>query len=169
MVRFKTSILRFGQMGEKTGWTYIEIPAIQASQLYPGNKKSFRVKGKLDQVPVKQLALLPMGDGHFIIPLNAEMRKALKKQKGAELYVQLEKDESPITINNDLISCLEDEPAALRFFQSLQTSHQHYFSKWIETAKSDSTKSKRIAQTVNACLHHYSFSEMLRNSKKDKA
>ncbi len=57
-----------------------------------------------------------MGDGHFIIPLNAEMRKALKKQKGAELYVQLEKDDSPIKINHDLISCLEDEPAALRFF-----------------------------------------------------
>ena len=169
MVRFKTSILRFGQMGEKTGWTYIEIPPKLASQLYPGNKKSFRVKGKLDQVPVKQLALLPMGDGHFIIPLNAEMRKALKKQKGAELYVQLEKDDSPIKINHDLISCLEDEPAAFNFFQSLQPSHQHYFSKWIETAKTDSTKAKRIAQTVQACLHQYSFSEMLRNSKKDKA
>src|SRR5690606_25552449 len=144
--------LRFGQMGEKTGWTYIHIPADQAAQLFPGNKKSFRVKGKLDHVPVKQLALLPMGDGHFILPLNAGLRKALKKQKGAELLVQLEKDESRITLNNELISCLEDEPAAFRFFNTLQPSHQLYFSKWIETAKTDSTKTKRIAQSVNACL-----------------
>lgn len=169
MVSFKTSILRFGQMGEKTGWTYIKIPADQAAKLFPGNKKSFRVKGKLDHVSVKQLALLPMGDGHFIIALNAGMRKALKKQKGAELQVQLEKDDSPLHINNELISCLEDEPVALKFFNTLQPSHQLYFSKWIETAKTDSTKAKRIAQAVNACMQHYSFSEMLRNNRKDLA
>ena len=157
MLRFKTFILRFGQMGEKTGWTYIQIPADFAAQLFPGNKKSFRVKGKLDHLAIKQVALLPMGDGHFILPLNAEMRKALKKQKGAELQVQLEKDASPKKISGDLISCLEDEPAALTFFHTLQPSHQLYFSKWIETAKTETTRAKRIAQTVNACLHHYSF------------
>ncbi len=167
MLSFKTNILRFGQMGEKTGWTYIQLPAEQAAKLFPGNKKSFRVKGKLDHVPVKQLAVFPMGDGSFIIALNAGMRKALKKQKGAELHVQLERDKSPFTIAEELISCLEDEPGASTFFQSLQPSHQQYFNKWIETAKTDSTKAKRIAQTVNACLHHLSFSEMMRINRKD--
>ena len=33
-------------MGEKTGWSYIEIPAAIAQQLKPNYKKSFRVKGK---------------------------------------------------------------------------------------------------------------------------
>jgi hypothetical protein len=47
MVQFTAIIKRFGQQGEKTGWTYIEVPAAMAEQLVPGNRKSFRVKGKL--------------------------------------------------------------------------------------------------------------------------
>ena len=169
MVSFKTSILRFDEMGEKSGWTYILILPEQASQLFPGNRKSFRVKGKLDRLPVKQMAVLPVGNGHFIIPLNAGIRKTLKKQKGAELQVALEMDDSPLIIAEELISCLEDEPAALKFFNSLKPSHKQYFSKWIETAKTETTKANRIAQTVHACLHHLSFLEMIRSNRKDKA
>lgn len=43
-VQFIATIHRFESKGEKTGWTYIEIPVDIAQQLKPGNKKSFRVK-----------------------------------------------------------------------------------------------------------------------------
>lgn len=46
MIDYTTIILQFAEQGEKTGWTYIEIPADLAQQIKPGNKKSFRVKGK---------------------------------------------------------------------------------------------------------------------------
>ena len=38
MVSFTTTILRFDEMGEKTGWTYIEVAAEYAEKLKPGNK-----------------------------------------------------------------------------------------------------------------------------------
>ncbi|HYJ64643.1 MAG TPA: DUF1905 domain-containing protein [Parafilimonas sp.] len=85
MVKFTTTILKFNEQGEKTGWTYIEIPADIAQQIKPNNKKSFRVKGKLDNYAIKSIALLPMGNGNFIMPLNAAMRKATGKRKGAML------------------------------------------------------------------------------------
>src|SRR3712207_1634443 len=88
MVQFTTTILKFGQNGEKTGWTYIDIPARIAGKLSPGNKKTFRVKGKLDSYVISKVALLPKGEGDFIMPLNAAMRKAIKKQKGASVKVQ---------------------------------------------------------------------------------
>jgi len=34
----------------------------------PNNKKSFKVKGTLDSHTIKQTALIPMGDGSFILP-----------------------------------------------------------------------------------------------------
>ena len=71
MIRFKTIILKFQKQGEKTGWTYIEVAADLAQQLKPGNKKTFRVKGKLDGYSFQQVALLPMGNGSFIMALNA--------------------------------------------------------------------------------------------------
>jgi hypothetical protein len=49
--------------------------------LRPGNKKSFRVKGKIDAHPIRGIALLPMGGGRFIMALNAEMRKEMEKGK----------------------------------------------------------------------------------------
>ena len=82
MVEFNTIILKFGDRGEKTGWRYIDIPADIAQQLMPGNKKSFRVKGKLDKYAIAHVALLPMGGGIFIMAVNAEMRKGIGKKKG---------------------------------------------------------------------------------------
>ncbi|WP_301920777.1 hypothetical protein [Ferruginibacter sp.] len=44
MIQFITTILKFGEKGEKNGWTYIVIPAVLAQQLSPGNKKIIQGK-----------------------------------------------------------------------------------------------------------------------------
>ncbi len=129
MTQFTTTILQFGAQGEKTGWTYIQVPADIAQKLNPGNKKSFRVKGKLDNYAIQKLALLPMGGGVFIMPLNAAIRKNIRKGKGAMLSVQLQIDTSELTICPELIECLQDEPAARDRFQKMPLSHQHYYRK----------------------------------------
>lgn len=163
MIRFTAPILKFDKKGEKTGWTYIEIPALLAQQLKPGNKQSFRVKGTLDNFSFKQTALLPMGDGDFILPLNAAIRKSIRKQQGATLAVTMEADDTPVQLSTDLMECLADEPEALAHFKSLPKSHQNYFSKWIESAKTEPTKAKRIAQAVNALAKKWGYAEMIRN------
>ncbi|MEO6221439.1 MAG: DUF1905 domain-containing protein, partial [Ginsengibacter sp.] len=82
MIRYKTIIRKFEEKGEKTGWSYIEVPAEMATILKPGYKKSFRVKGLLDDFKIEKTSLLPMGGGNFIIPINGGIRKALGKRKG---------------------------------------------------------------------------------------
>lgn len=162
MVKFGTVILRFEKKGEKTGWTYIVIPADLAARLKPGNKRSFRVKGKLDGYSFGKTALLPMGEGEFILPLNGAIRKAIGKRAGARLQVQMEEDKSEFIFNPDLMACLEDEPSAMKFFKTLPGSHQRYFSKWIDSAKADATKTKRIALAVTALARGKGYAEMLR-------
>lgn len=167
MIEFNTTILKFDKQGEKTGWTYIEVPADVAQQLKPGNKKSFRIKGKLDNYSIKAIALLPMGEGNFIMALNTAIRKGIGKREGATLRVQLEEDKAPLLLNKELMECLADEPEAFKFFKQLAKSHQHYFSKWIETAKTDVTMAKRIVRVVNALSKKYNFSEMMRLTKPE--
>ncbi len=167
-VQFTTTILQFGQQGEKTGWTYITVPAKIAQQLKASNKKSFRVKGKLDAHAINAVALLPMGDGNFIMPLNAGMRKSIGKRKGALIKVQLTADDKPLVISPELMECLADEPKALAAFSKMPKSFQHYYSKWIESAKTAPTKAKRIAMAVSSLEKGMNFSEMLRAAKKDK-
>jgi len=155
-------------MGEKTGWTYIRVSAALAGQLIPANKKSFRVKGRLDVHPVRGLALIPMGEGDFILALNAAIRKMIRKQKGDMLQVELEVDKTVITPPKDLVECLADEPEALAYFRNLPKSHQNYFGSWIKAAKTDGTRTRRIACVVSACVQHLSFAEMLRARTDDK-
>ncbi|HKB43543.1 MAG TPA: DUF1905 domain-containing protein, partial [Chitinophagaceae bacterium] len=61
MVQYTATIHRFEKQGEKTGWTYIEVPVDIAQKIKPGNKKEFKVKGKLDNHTIKRVSLLPMG------------------------------------------------------------------------------------------------------------
>ena len=166
-VKYTCTIEQFAEQGEKTGWTYIRVPSKLALQLKPGNKKSFRVKGKLDEYEFSGMALLPMGEGDFIMALNATVRKKIRKRKGDKLQVQLQEDTRPILPQPELIECLSDEPKALEYFNGLVTSHRTYFIKWIDAAKSDPTKTKRIAMVVTAMTKRQDFGEMLRSNKKN--
>jgi len=168
MIRFIATIYQFAKQGEKTGWSYIEVPVDIAQKLKPGNKKEFKVKGKLDRHRIQRVSLLPMGGGKFIMPINAQLRKATGKRKGAMLKVELEEDKSAFVFNKDFMDCLKDEPVAMNFFKTLPGSHQRYFSKWIDSAKTDPTKTKRIAQAVTALSKEAGYADMLRALKKDK-
>lgn len=168
MIKFKSLIEKFDEKGEKTGWTFITVPFDIAEQIKPGKKTSYRVKGRIDEYDFTQTALIPMGEGNFIIPLKAEVRTKIRKRKGDTVVVELEADDSPFNFDEDLMTCLDDEPKALAFFKSLPPSHQKYFSKWIENAKTDTTKSKRIAQTINTMLQKQTYAEMIRAAKQEK-
>lgn len=168
MVEFTTMILQFAEQGEKTGWSYIEIPADVAQQMKPGNKKSFRVRGMLDALPVCRMALMPMGEGNFIMALKAEVRKAIHKNSGAMLQVKLEPDDDfKIEMPADLQECFDFEPEALDFFNTLAKSHRDYFIKWIDSAKTSETRAKRIVNTINAMLRKWTYNVMLREMRKE--
>lgn len=167
MISFEATIQQFGQQGEKTGWTYVLIPAALAAQLQPESRQSFRIKGKLDHHPVKAVALLPMGGGDFILPLNASLRKALGKGRGARLSLRIEPDNTPPALDPLLLECLQDDPDALAFFNGLPGSVKNYFSKWVGSAKTEATRTKRLASAVNALARHQSFNEMIRSLRKD--
>ena len=167
MIGFKTTLLKFDKQGEKTGWTYILVPSRVAEKINPGTKKSFRVKGKIDDLKIKSVALLPMGGGDFIMPVNASMRKAIKKMKAAIVTVELEKDITPLKLSAELLTCLKEEPDAKAYFDSIPKSHQQYFSKWIESARTEATKTKRIATVITAFSNRLTYSQMMQLHRRD--
>jgi hypothetical protein len=167
-VKFTTSLLKFGSKGEKTGWTYIEIPAKLTKTLNRGNRKSFRVAGRIDALEIKGVALIPMGEGDFIMAVNATMRKALKKVHGDEVVVEIYEDVTPFKIDKDLKKALDFEREAQIFWANLPKSEQRYFSKWISSAKTVETKANRIAKAIVGLERKQKFGEMLRALKKAK-
>ncbi len=165
---FSAKLKKFDKAGEKTGWTYIDIPNKVAHALKPGVKKAYRVKGMLDEHAIKGVSLVPMGDGNFIMAINSAMRKATGKKAGDKMLVSLQADDNIPEIFPAFLECLEDEPAAKEAFLAMPASHQLYYSRWIESARTSKTQDRRIAKAVNALALKIDFGTMLRNGRDEK-
>ncbi|MDN3585418.1 YdeI/OmpD-associated family protein [Pedobacter aquatilis] len=169
MIHFECEIERFEKMGEKTGWSYVFIPNGIADEIKPGCKVSFRVKGKIDDVEISGMATTPMGSGDFIIALKSDLRKKLKKEAGDKVEIYLEEDKDfKIEMPEDLELCLSEEAHLLNNFLKLAKSHQNHFIKWINEAKTEITRTKRLALTVNAMDKQQDYGTMIRESRNNK-
>lgn len=166
MIHLKAEIERFETNGEKTGWSYVFIPNAIANQIKPGERRSIRVKGTIDQVEINGIGLMPMGEGDFIMALNKELRKKLRKEAGdkVELYLSFDAD-FKIEMPDDLEICLADEEVLLKQFLSMPKSHQNYFINWLNTAKTEVTRTKRLVMIVNAMAKKYDFGQMVRAAR----
>lgn len=166
MFSFKATILKFADQGEKTGWSYIDIPLDILAKLKLTSKKEFRIKGFIDDVKVERMVCFPVGKGNFILTINGPLRKQLGKKEGAMLSIRLEIDERDAPKSNELLECLAEEPKALGQFESLTKAHQNYFHNHINSAKGIETRAVRIARTITAMLQKQDFGEMIRSHQK---
>ena len=162
MIRFTATIDVDTRDPDKKGWSFIIISKALSHKLNPGVRKGFRVKGTLDKLEIKQTSILPVKGERFMLPINATMRKGTGKKAGDKLTVELEVDKKPYKMNDDFMVCLSDEPAAQKHFQSLAPSHQRYFSKWIDDAKTSATKEKRITLSLSALTRKMDYGQMIR-------
>lgn len=163
MINLKAEIERFETNGEKTGWSYIFIPNAIADLIKPGERRSIRVKGTIDRVEISGIGLLPMGEGDFIMVLNKPLRKQLGKEAGAKVELNLSFDaDFKIEMPDDLEICLADEEILLKQFLSMAKSHQNYFINWLNTAKTEVTRTKRLVMIVKAMAEKYDFGQMIR-------
>jgi len=163
MVFFEAEIEKFAKMGEKTGWTFVFVPAVVAEKIKPGCKKSYRIKGRMDAIEIAGLSMVPMGEGNFIIALKASLRKELKKEEGAMLRLELEEDKDfKIEMPADLELCLLEENRLMENFIKMPKSHQNYYINWLNTAKTEVTRTKRLTQIIVAMDKKLDFGQMLR-------
>ncbi len=165
---FTAKLEKFGANADKTGWTYFIISQTISNKLKPGVRNGFRVKGKLDNYEINQVSLLPVKGGKYMMPFNAAMRKVTGKKVGDTIQVEIEPDDSEKKLSQDFLLCLADDPEAQLYFDSLPKSHQHYYSKWIEDAKTEPTKTRRIAIVVNGLARHMDYGAMLKEQRDQK-
>ncbi|MBN8701514.1 MAG: DUF1905 domain-containing protein [Bacteroidetes bacterium] len=131
----------------KGGWTFARIPEIkQDKKAHFGWRK---VKGTIDGYEIKKYHLMPMGNGMLFLPVRAEIRKKIGKKEGDSVHVILYPDNEPLEVPEEMLLCMQDEPEALRFFNSISESERKYYIQWIYSAKKEETKINRLAKTIN--------------------
>jgi hypothetical protein len=88
--------------------------------------------------------------GRYMLPLSAENRTAAGLSAGDAADVELELDTAPrvIEVPVDLAAALAAEPAARAAFDALNYSNQRRHTLSVEGAKTDATRTRRVAKVV---------------------
>lgn len=134
----------------KGGWTFARILDISKDKKLPFGWK--KVKGTIDGYEIKKYHLMSMGGGKLFLPVKAEIRKKIKKQEGDLVHILLYPDNDPLEVPEEMLLCLQDEPEALKFFNSLSESERKFYIQWVYSAKKEETKIDRLAKTINRLL-----------------
>ena len=134
----------------KGGWTYACIPEIVKDKNSPFGW--VKVRGTIDGLEIRKYHLMPLGKGKLFLPVKSDIRKKIKKNEGDFVHIILYPDNEPLETPDEMFMCLQDEPEALRFFNSLSESERKYYIQWVYSAKREETKVDRLAKTINRLL-----------------
>lgn len=90
--------------------------------------------------------------GQYLISFNAATRRATGRGAGDEVEVTLELDDQPRTVEvpDLLAAALAENPAAAQAWAALSYSKQRQHAEPIADAKTDETRQRRLAKTMDA-------------------
>ena len=161
MIRFSAKLKKQNKPG---GWTYLIVSAALIHKLKPG-KKSFRVKGTFNQFRYTRVTLLSLGNGSYLLPFNASMRKGTGKKEGDKVAVVMALDQSKPKLSPDLLQCLKEDTVAMGYFKTFTPFFQRLYSSWIESAKTSQTKTRRLVALVNSLSQKQGYQEVMKAYK----
>jgi len=105
------------------------------------------VRGTVNGAPFR--STVAVYGGRPLLGLNRELREAAGGVgPGDTVTVELERDDEPRTVElpDDLSAALDDELRA--FFDALSYTHRREYVRWIEEAKREETRGRRVEKAL---------------------
>jgi hypothetical protein len=142
-MRFHTTILQAG--GTATG---IRIPDEIVESLGAGKRPPVRVT--INGYTYRNT--VAVYGGEYLVGVSAEHRAGAGVAGGDEVDVDIQLDTAPreVTVPADFAAAIAAEPEARRTFDGLSYSNKSWHVLQIEGAKTDETRQRRIAKSVEA-------------------
>jgi Bacteriocin-protection, YdeI or OmpD-Associated/Domain of unknown function (DUF1905) len=88
--------------------------------------------------------------GEFLVGLSRAVREAAGVQAGDTATLKLELDTEPreVQVPAALGDALDADPAARAAFDALAFTHRKEYARWIDEAKRDETRERRVAKAL---------------------
>ena len=89
--------------------------------------------------------------GEFLLGLSRAVREAARVEAGETVAVTLELDAAPreVEVPAALAAALADDAAARAAFDGLAFTHRKEYARWIDEAKRDETRQRRVTQALD--------------------
>jgi hypothetical protein len=141
-VRFRTTIQQSGKTA-----TGIQVPAEVIEALGAGKRPAVTVT--INGYTYRSTVAV-MG-GRYMVGVNAEHRARAGVAGGEEVDVDIDLDTAPreVSVPADFAVALDAEPEARRTFEGLSYSNKSWHVLQVEGAKTDGTRQRRIAKSVD--------------------
>jgi hypothetical protein len=132
--------------------SYVEFP-FDVIKLF-GKKGQVKVKVVFDKTVIYRGSLANMGLGCHVLGITKDIRSKLNKTFGDFVEVELEQDLEirEVIIPQDVKAIFTQNPASQSFFDSLSYTNRKEYIVWIESAKKEETRIKRLAE-LQILLH----------------
>ena len=136
------------------GGAFVEVP-FDVEMVF-GSKRP-RVRAVIEGVSYRGI-LARMGTQRHLLVILKEIREKVGKTFGDEVKITVELDEEPlvIAVPDDLRKEFKAEKEAKAFFDNLSYTHQREYVMWINQAKREETRQRRILKAI----------ELLKEGKK---
>lgn len=140
---------RFSATIEKasSGGAFVRIPFDVEAAF---GKKRVPVLATIDGIAYRG-SLVRMGTDCHVLGVLKEIRAEAGKNIGDTVEIVVEEDTAPreVTVPADLAAALAASKAAATTFEALAYSHKREYVRWIEEAKREETRTRRVAETVS--------------------
>jgi hypothetical protein len=142
-MRFHTTILQSGKTAAG-----IEVPEEIVTAL--GSGKRPKVAVTINGYTYRS-SIAPM-NGVSMVGVSSDVRAAAGVAGGDEVDVDIKLDTAPreVTVPDDFAAALDAAPRARATFESLSYSNKSWHTLQIEGAKTDETRQRRIAKSIEA-------------------
>jgi hypothetical protein len=89
--------------------------------------------------------------GEFMVGLNKEVRTGAGVQAGdtVSLELTLDTEQRTVEVPPALAEALDADPEAKTTFEGLAFTHRKEFARWIEEAKREETRTRRVTQALD--------------------
>jgi hypothetical protein len=132
------------------GGGFVEIP-FDVEEVF-GSKRP-KVRALIEGVPYRGTLVRMGGERHMLLILKG-IREQVGKTFGDEVKIVLEADTEPrvVAVPPDLMKELKKNKDAKAFFDKLAYTHRREYVRWIEEAKREETRARRVTKTIELLM-----------------
>jgi hypothetical protein len=130
---------------------FIEFPFDVEKEF--GTKGQVKVHATFDGVEYRG-SLAKMGHHCHILGVTQKIRKEINKNPGDSVHVVLKQDIKPriVEVPKDFAELLDKHLKAKKSFDTMSYTHKKEYISWIEDAKREETRKRRMKKSIGRIL-----------------